>query len=75
MKDWNGGNLRKFRKARGLTEAEVAEAIGISPTTLGRYETGKAMPRADVLLNIAVVLQWKDVRELAGYPCGYRQSA
>lgn len=35
-----GSRIQAARLARGMTQAELAEAIGIEPITLSRYETG-----------------------------------
>ncbi|MEU8672665.1 helix-turn-helix domain-containing protein [Streptomyces anulatus] len=35
-----------LRRADGLTQAEVAEAIGVTRVAFARWETGKAEPRA-----------------------------
>lgn len=35
-----------LRRADGLTQAEVAEAIGVTRVAFNRWETGKAEPRA-----------------------------
>jgi transcriptional regulator with XRE-family HTH domain len=38
-------NLVKAREDKGLTQAELAKAIGISHATVSKYESGKASPR------------------------------
>ncbi|MFE7330428.1 helix-turn-helix domain-containing protein [Streptomyces sp. NPDC057565] len=35
-----------LRKAEGLTQAEVADALGVSRVAFHRWETGQAEPRA-----------------------------
>jgi transcriptional regulator with XRE-family HTH domain len=35
-----GARLQAARAARGMTQAQLAEAIHIEPVTLSRYETG-----------------------------------
>lgn len=39
-----GQNLRAARDLRGLTQREVAEAIGVSPMDVSRWETGRVEP-------------------------------
>lgn len=34
-------NLKKYRKAAGLTQPELADKVGISPRTLQDYEQGR----------------------------------
>ena len=36
-----GENLKRIRKSRGLTQAELAEKIGVTQACIGKYETGK----------------------------------
>ena len=35
-----GSRIKEARSTEGMTQAELAEAIGIEPVTLSRYETG-----------------------------------
>lgn len=36
-----GENLKRIRKSRGLTQAELAEKIGVTQACIGKYETGE----------------------------------
>lgn len=45
--------LRRFRKERGLTQKEVALAIGIREAVYQRYEQERAVPSVNVLIKIA----------------------
>jgi transcriptional regulator with XRE-family HTH domain len=45
--------LRTLRRARGMTQQQAAEAVGIKRTALGAYEEGRAEPRLDVLAGLA----------------------
>ena len=49
--------LRKARKSKRLTQAELAEAIGVSFMTVRRYETAKAFPDMATLGKIYAVLK------------------
>ena len=46
-------NLRELRKRKGVTQAEVAKALGMPYTTYNAYETGQNIPRDDVKVKIA----------------------
>ena len=46
-------SLRRFRKERGLTQKQVAEAIGIREAVYQRYDQGRAMPSVAVVMKIA----------------------
>ncbi len=48
--------LRKARKAAGMTQRQVAEAIGITESTYCGYETGKRQPDPMKISAIASVL-------------------
>lgn len=45
------------RKARGLTQQEIANAIGISQQTYAQYETGARNPRPKIALKISKVFK------------------
>lgn len=45
-----GKVLRELRKREGLSQAELAEILGISKSTVGMYEQSKRSPRSDELL-------------------------
>lgn len=36
-----GQNIRELRQSKGLTQAQLAEAIGVSPTFISRVERGE----------------------------------
>lgn len=41
--------LIELRKSRGLSQQQLAEALGLSRSAIGMYETGKREPDMDVL--------------------------
>ena len=45
--------LRELRKDKQLTQAQLAEILGVSNRTVSRWETGVNMPDFDVLIEIA----------------------
>ena len=45
--------IRRYRKERGLTQAEFAEALGMSQASISRFETGERKPDVDDLIAIA----------------------
>lgn len=49
--------LRLLRDMRRLTQREVAEQLGIAPSTLGMYEAGKREPDNDLLVAIAAIYE------------------
>ena len=45
--------LKTLRKAKGLTQEQLAEAIGTTRATIAGYETGRRNPRLPDLQKIA----------------------
>lgn len=48
--------LITLRKERGLTQQQMADAIGIHVNSLKKYESGQAQPSLEVLKKIALAL-------------------
>jgi transcriptional regulator with XRE-family HTH domain len=44
-----GARIRAFRKAAGLTQSELAEAVGIEPESINRIENAKLNPSSQTL--------------------------
>jgi Zn-dependent peptidase ImmA (M78 family)/DNA-binding XRE family transcriptional regulator len=44
------------RKARGLTQTELADMVGLTQPTINRYEAGEREPEEQTLAGLAVVL-------------------
>jgi len=67
-----GDRIRRFRKAKGLTQTELGEIAGISQRLMTYYETQGGTPSADLLSRLAEALDVSaDVllgRERAGDP-------
>ncbi len=51
-----GRDLRARRRALGLTQAEVAEAVGTRPVMVGRWERGEAPPTFDEAIRLGEAL-------------------
>lgn len=52
-----GERIRALRKARDLTQLQLAEYVGVSQTAVAAWETGKReVPKGDNLLNLAAAL-------------------
>lgn len=47
--------LRTARRKAHLTMTDAAERLGIDPSTLSRYETGKTKVKSDALLKMASI--------------------
>ena len=51
-----GRRIADARRARGMTQAALGEAIGIEPVTLSRYEAGARGPSISTIASVADVL-------------------
>jgi transcriptional regulator with XRE-family HTH domain len=58
--------MQKVRKARGLTQEQLADKIGTSTPWIGNIETGRVVPNLAMLQKIARALGVK-VKELIPY--------
>lgn len=46
-------NIKDIRLRKGLTQSEVASALGVSSVVYSRYENGKRQPSIDTLIQMA----------------------
>ena len=51
-----GARLRELRLARGMTQAQLAEKSQVTPTYVGRLESGGAAPGIDLVDRLATAL-------------------
>ena len=67
-----GDNIKNRRKEIGMNAESLAEKVGVSPSTIYRYENGdiekldsaKLVPIADVLgVSVAYLLGWSEKRD------------
>jgi transcriptional regulator with XRE-family HTH domain len=45
-----GSSLREYRQRAGLSQIEMAETLGLAPSTLSNYESGKSEPPLTLIL-------------------------
>lgn len=50
-------NLKALRKAKGLTQEALAEAVGVTGTSIAHIETKRTWPNPDTITSIAVALE------------------
>lgn len=69
-----GENVRRWRTARGLSQAEVAKRAGLSRAGLQKIERGLSRPRSATLRNIAEALDVRlaDLMRPVSIPRGVR---
>lgn len=52
-----GGEIRRIREARGLTQDQLAELASLNRVTVAKYESGRVEPGAKSLAKIADALE------------------
>lgn len=58
-----GKELAKIRKAKGLTQSELAERCEVSKRTIQRLESGKVIPRSFTIRTLSVALDFDFLKE------------
>ena len=58
-----GMKVARHRKASGLTQAQLAEEVGVQPETISRIETGSRLPSLDLIAKVSTALKL-DLHEL-----------
>lgn len=56
-------NLKLLRQARGMTQAAVADVIGVTRQTVSSYESGRTEPDLETLTRLADLYQ-ADIRDI-----------
>ena len=49
-------NLRKIRKAKGMTMKQLGKLVGVSESAIGQYETNARKPSFEILLKLGEAL-------------------
>ena len=62
-------NIRKYRKEKGLSQEEMAVRLHVVRQTVSKWENGLSVPDAEVLINMAVLLE-VPVSKLLGIEVG-----
>ena len=63
-----GATVRTLREGRGMTQAELAEQIGVSSKTVSKWETGKGLPDISLLQPLAGALGVSVIELMNGQP-------
>lgn len=63
-----GGTIRQLREARGMTQAELAEKIGVSAKAVSKWETAKGLPDISLLQPLAQALGVSVIELMNGEP-------
>ena len=51
-----GKNIRRYRKSRGMTQAQLAEAVGLTEGAVRHYESGVRAVKPELLESISAAL-------------------
>ena len=52
-----GEKIKKYREEKKLTQMEVAEVLGVKPTTISKYEAGTLEPNIESLKKLAELFE------------------
>ncbi|WP_334309272.1 helix-turn-helix domain-containing protein [Porcincola intestinalis] len=53
----NGKFIASCRKEQGMTQAVLAEKLGISDRAISKWETGKSMPDSGIMLDLCELMK------------------
>ncbi len=68
MNDYNFGNfVCMLREKNGLTQADVAERLGVTAAAVSKWENGSSKPRVEVLFKLAEILGVRPEELMAGH--------
>lgn len=51
-----GDRLARIRRDRGLSQADLAERLGVTQANVSDYERGRYVPNADTIIQLAQIL-------------------
>lgn len=63
-----GATIKQIRESRNLTQAELAEIIGVSSKTISKWETAKGLPDISLLQPLAQALGISVIELMNGQP-------
>lgn len=56
--------LKELRKSKGITQKEMAEALGMNEVSIVRYEKGTILPPVDVFVRMCKILKLNNTQKL-----------
>ncbi len=62
-----GRRIKTARKERGLTQAKLAEIVGVGNTHISHIETGKTIPSFELVVNVMNALDLTPNELIRGY--------
>lgn len=68
MNDYNFGNfVCQLREQKGLTQADIAQELGVTPAAVSKWENGSSKPRVEILFRLAQILCVRPEELIAGH--------
>ena len=61
-----GATIRELRECKNMTQAQLADKIGVSPKTVSKWETAKGLPDISLLDGLAAALDVSVMELLSG---------
>lgn len=52
-----GNNLKSLRLQHNMTQAQLAQKLGLTKSVISAYETGLRMPSYDILIHITQIFK------------------
>ena len=47
----------QLRKKEGMSQSQLAKALGVSPSAIGMYEQGRRVPTLDIIIAMAQLFE------------------
>ena len=70
-----GATVKQLRESRNLTQAELAEIIGVSSKTVSKWETAKGLPDISLLQPLAQALGISVIELMNGEPIANKNTS
>lgn len=52
-----GTSIREYRQKNNITQNRLGEILNLTAKTISKYENGKIIPNADIIINILSTLK------------------
>ncbi len=70
-----GARIAALRREAGMSQAQLAQALQISPSAVGMYEQGRREPSADTLVELSRIFSVSVDYILTGAPAPQEEQA
>ena len=47
----------QLRKKKGMSQSQLAKALGVSPSAIGMYEQGRRIPTLNIIITMAQLFE------------------